>query len=82
MDIDSESDWLDADDFDRARFDAAIKWLDLLPGFAIAMLDTWIVTHEDLKHVPRVRAVFDALVTAFAATPSANSGNSPPGIAF
>jgi DNA-binding transcriptional LysR family regulator len=37
----------------------------VLPELEIAALDTWIVTHEDLRDVPRVRAVFDNLVTAF-----------------
>ena len=37
----------------------------VLPGFTIAWLDTWIVTHENLRDLPRVRAVFDCLVDAF-----------------
>lgn len=37
----------------------------VLPNLEIAALDTWIVTHEDLRSVPRVRAVFDHLVTEF-----------------
>lgn len=37
----------------------------ILPELELAALDTWIVTHEDLRNVPRVRAVFDHLVTAF-----------------
>jgi DNA-binding transcriptional LysR family regulator len=37
----------------------------VLPDLAVATLDTWIVTHEDLRNVPRVRAVFDHLVAAF-----------------
>lgn len=37
----------------------------VLPELEVAALDTWIVTHEDLRNVPRVRAVFDHLVTAF-----------------
>ncbi len=37
----------------------------VLPGLEIGLLDTWIVTHENLARVPRVRAVFDALVAAF-----------------
>lgn len=37
----------------------------VLPQVTVAMLDTWIVTHEDLRDVPRVRAVFDHLVTEF-----------------
>lgn len=37
----------------------------VLPELEIASLDTWIVTHEDLRNVPRVRAVFDHLVNAF-----------------
>jgi DNA-binding transcriptional LysR family regulator len=39
----------------------------VLPGVEIAALETWVVTHEDLRRVPRVRAVFDHLVTAFKA---------------
>jgi len=37
----------------------------VLPDFMISRLDTWIVTHGDLRQVPRVRAVFDHLVEAF-----------------
>lgn len=37
----------------------------VLPEIQVATLDTWIVTHQDLRNVPRVRAVFDHLVTAF-----------------
>jgi DNA-binding transcriptional LysR family regulator len=37
----------------------------VLPELEFAKLDTWIVTHEDLRDVPRVRAVFDHLVNAF-----------------
>ena len=38
----------------------------VLPDLVIATLDTWIVTHADLRRVPRVRAVFDMLAAAFA----------------
>lgn len=41
----------------------------VLPDFTVAHLATWIVTHEDLRAVPRIRAVFDALVEAFAERP-------------
>lgn len=37
----------------------------VLPDVTVATLDTWIVTHENLAKVPRVRAVFDSLATAF-----------------
>ncbi|WP_374569992.1 LysR family transcriptional regulator [Phenylobacterium sp.] len=37
----------------------------VLPDLAVGELDTWIVTHEDLRNVPRVRAAFDHLVAAF-----------------
>jgi DNA-binding transcriptional LysR family regulator len=37
----------------------------LLPDFEVAILETWIVTHENLARVPRVRAVFDSLVESF-----------------
>lgn len=38
----------------------------VLPELPIPSLDTWIVTHQDLRNLPRIRAVFDHLVTAFA----------------
>jgi DNA-binding transcriptional LysR family regulator len=34
----------------------------VLPEIDLPELETWIVTHEDLRHVPRVAAVFDHLV--------------------
>ncbi len=37
----------------------------VLPAITVASLDTWIVTHENLRGLPRVRAVFDYLVEAF-----------------
>jgi DNA-binding transcriptional LysR family regulator len=37
----------------------------ILPDLAIHILETWIVTHENLARVPRVRAVFDSLVRSF-----------------
>ena len=37
----------------------------VLPDLEVATMETWIVTHEDLRNVPRVRAVFDHLVEAF-----------------
>ncbi|WP_333828273.1 substrate binding domain-containing protein [Pararhodobacter sp.] len=37
----------------------------VLPGIVLAHLDTWLVTHENLARVPRVRAVLDALAAAF-----------------
>jgi DNA-binding transcriptional LysR family regulator len=39
----------------------------VLPDVTLASIETWIVTHENLRHVPRVRAVFDHLVEAFLA---------------
>lgn len=38
----------------------------VLPDVTALALDTWVVTHENLSKVPRVRAVFDSLVAAFA----------------
>jgi len=38
----------------------------LLPEFELD-LETWVVCHEDLRSVARVRAVFDALVTGLQA---------------
>lgn len=40
---------------------------EVLPDLPIALLETWIVTHEDLRNVPRVRVVFDCLVDYFGA---------------
>lgn len=39
----------------------------LLPETEVTVLETWIVTHENLARVPRVRAVFDSLVESFSA---------------
>lgn len=37
----------------------------VLPELDVATLDVWIATHEDLRAVPRIRAVFEHLVEAF-----------------
>ena len=37
----------------------------ILPDLDVMVLETWIVTHENLARVPRVRAVFDSLVGSF-----------------
>lgn len=37
----------------------------ILPDLDVMVLETWIVTHENLARVPRVRAVFDSLVKSF-----------------
>lgn len=37
----------------------------ILPDFEVAVMDTWIVTHENLAQVPRVRAVMDSLAASF-----------------
>jgi DNA-binding transcriptional LysR family regulator len=37
----------------------------VLPDLSVAKLDTWIVMHENLRELPRVRAVFDHLADAF-----------------
>lgn len=39
--------------------------MQVLPDVTVGALDTWIVTHEDLRDTPRVRAVFDHLVEEF-----------------
>ena len=39
----------------------------VLPEAFALHLDTWIVVHEDQRHVRRVRLVFDHLVGALAA---------------
>lgn len=38
----------------------------VLPHLTVATLDTWIATHEDLRHLPRIRVVMDHLDRAFA----------------
>lgn len=38
----------------------------VLPDVTVAQLETWLVTHENLKSVPKVRAVLDSLAAAFA----------------
>ncbi|WP_245648684.1 LysR family transcriptional regulator [Sphingomonas sanxanigenens] len=37
----------------------------VLPDLVAATLDTWIVTHENLRALPRIAALFDHLVAAF-----------------
>lgn len=49
--------------------DADPRLVRLLPDVEVARLDTWIVTHENLSRVPRVRAVCDVLAEAFRALP-------------
>lgn len=39
----------------------------ILPDFSPVDIQTWIVTHQNLARVPRVRVVFDALVAGFRA---------------
>lgn len=39
--------------------------VSILPDVDVALLETWIVTHENLAKIPRVRAVFDSLVESF-----------------
>lgn len=46
----------------------------LLPEAFNIELDTWVVTHEDLRHVHRVRMVYDALVEGLTAYTQANAG--------
>ncbi len=37
----------------------------VLPDVVVMTLDTWVVTHENLRHVPRIRTVFDSLVRSY-----------------
>jgi DNA-binding transcriptional LysR family regulator len=53
-----------------AQVPAAARDPDLvriLPDLEVAVLETWIVTHENLARIPRVRAVFDTLADSFRA---------------
>lgn len=49
--------------------DADPRLVRILPEFDVAVLETWIVTHENLAKVPRVRAVFDTLAETFGEMP-------------
>ncbi|MFC7290807.1 LysR family transcriptional regulator [Hirschia litorea] len=44
----------------------------LLPDFTVATLDVWVVMHEDLRDEPRVRSVFNCLVTHLTAKTKAH----------
>ncbi len=37
----------------------------ILPDYIVADMSVWVVTHENFKHDPRIRAVFDHLVRCF-----------------
>lgn len=50
----------------------------ILPALVIHVLETWIVTHENLSKVPRVRAVFDHLAEAFTRWPRVPAATAPP----
>ena len=39
--------------------------VEVLPEIDLPHLDTWIVTHENLRRLPRIAAVFDHLVAEF-----------------
>lgn len=45
------------------RADAAL--LPVLPDLEVHHMESWVVAHEDLRQVPRVRAAFDHLVATF-----------------
>jgi len=51
----------------RPVADADDRLRPVLSVLAMPALDTWIVTHENLRHVARIRAVFDHLVDEFSA---------------
>lgn len=42
-----------------------VRLVRLLPDFEVAILQTWIVAHENLARVPRVWATFDSFVESF-----------------
>ncbi|MEJ6396143.1 LysR family transcriptional regulator [Gymnodinialimonas sp. 2305UL16-5] len=46
-----------------ARQNQALR--QVLPSLQVDAMDTWLVTHEDLRNVPRVRVVMDHLARAF-----------------
>ena len=49
--------------------EADARLLRVLPDLVVGTIDTWIVAHENLARLPRVRAVFDALAAGFRAMP-------------
>ena len=53
-----------------AQVPAAMRYSELervLPGIELPQLPTWIVTHENLRRLPRVSALFDHLAASFEA---------------
>lgn len=55
----------------------------VLPQFTVASLDAYVVTHENLRHLPRIRATVDHLAAAFRAfarpSAAASEGVGPAG---
>lgn len=49
----------------RAKGLADPDLVHVLPSLPFPPIETWVVMHEDLRNVPRVRVVFDHLVAAF-----------------
>lgn len=59
-----------------AQIPAAARYPELervLPDIVLPQLQTWIVTHEDLRRLPRVATLFDHLVEGFEGYAAANS---------
>lgn len=46
----------------------------VLPEVVVAELETWIVTHESLRRLPRIRAVMDSLAEGFSRFAAAGAG--------
>jgi len=49
--------------------EADARLVRVLPRFVVAKLGVWIVMHEDLRQLPIIRAVFDALVEFIGSQP-------------
>ena len=52
--------------------------VNLLPGHTVGSRDLWIVTHEELRHSARIRAVFDYLSDRVRAVASTFETGEPP----
>lgn len=52
--------------------------VNLFPGHTVGSMDLWIVTHEELRHSARIRAVFDYLTDRVRASASMFERGEPP----
>ena len=55
--------------------DADATLVRLTPVLSEARVDQWLLVHADLRHVPRIRIVMDALIDLFRAQRPAFEGD-------